>query len=326
MPLVKIIVPAFNVIDTLSETLTALLAQTCDDFEIIIVNDGSNDETAAIAKSFMDDVRVQLITQRNMGHSVARNTGITAARGSLIGFCDAGDLWVPEKLAMHVAHLRTAPRVGVSYAGSSFIDESSRSLRHSHRPKLTEIDVAHIFKRNPIGNGSSAVVRRSVFDEIAYRSSQNQTRDWFFDETYRQSENIECWLRIVLTTDWKFEGVTGLLTKVRVIPSAHSPAAERELSAWEMMVRKLTPMAPVFFARQTFVARAYQLRHLARCAISDLDARRACRLMSAALEQSKRPLIEEPMKTAMTMGAALMLRFGGAQAFQLLMTRRYTRP
>jgi len=98
MPLASIIVPAFNVAATLPETLDSLLAQTAQDFEIIIINDGSIDETLQIAHAFERRGPVRILSQANRGLAGARNTGIAAASGSYIGFCDADDLWEPAKL------------------------------------------------------------------------------------------------------------------------------------------------------------------------------------------------------------------------------------
>jgi glycosyltransferase involved in cell wall biosynthesis len=325
MPLVTIVVPAFNVAKTLSETIFSLLAQTFEDFEIIIVDDGSNDATHEIARSFTHNPRVRLINQRNRGLAGARNSGIAAAEGELIGFCDSDDIWEPSKLASHVQHMKLNQDVGVSYSGSALIDDDSNHLGQSQNPRLTNITAAHIFKRNPIGNGSSPVIRRAVFEAIAFRPALETERDWYFDETFRQSEDIECWLRIALTTDWAFEGVAGLLTKYRINANGLSASTDRQSAAWENMVIKLTPLAPEFFARQTSAARAYQYRYLARRAISDLDSSCAKRFLVASFKQSMSPLFEEPIKTIITVAAALVLAFVGRQSFELIMSAKGTR-
>lgn len=322
MTLASIIVPAFNVEATLAETLTSLFAQTYPHFEIIVVDDGSIDDTAKIAESFAADPRLRIVRQANRGLAGARNTGIHTARGELIGFCDADDLWHPEKLARHAAHLATHPEVGVSYSGSLLIDEASRPLRTAQRPRLTGIDASVIFKRNPIGNGSAPVIRRAVFDQIAFAPRQEPARSWYFDETFRQSEDIECWLRIALTTFWRFEGIDGLLTRYRVNTEGLSANTDRQLAAWEQMVKKLTPLNPAFFEVNTGAARAYQLRYLSRRAVSDQDGHRALKLIRAALGHSQLPLLEEPGKTIITLGAALALKMMGAGAKQFAPLKR----
>lgn len=303
MTYASIIVPAFNVERTLPETLAALCAQTFGDFEIVIVDDGSTDATPRIANSFCSDPRVRVVHQTNRGLAGARNSGIAAARGSYIGFCDADDLWELGKLAAHVAHLDARTEVGLSFSGASLISETGTLTGHAQRPRLTGITAAHVFKRNPVGNGSSPVFRRAALDAIAYRPAGETQRDWWFDETFRQSEDIECWLRLALSSDWQIEGVPGLLTRYRISAGGLSAATDRQLASWERMVAKLQPLAPAFFATHAPAARAYQLRYLARRAVSDLDSATARTLIRRSLTTSLRPVVEEPVKTGVTLAA-----------------------
>tara|TARA_R110002033_G_scaffold4746_5_gene22158 strand:- start:845 stop:1843 length:999 start_codon:yes stop_codon:yes gene_type:complete len=327
MTFASIIMPAFNVQSTMRETLAALLAQTYASYEVIIVDDGSTDCTPGIAAQFAADPRVRVIRQANRGLAGARNTGIAAARGDVIGFCDADDLWEPQKLARHVAHLQANPQVGISYSGSALMDDNGVLTGQAQRPRLHDVTASHIFKRNPIGNGSAPVIRRAVFTQIAYRPRHETVRDWYFDETFRQSEDIECWLRIALTTDWTFEGVPGLLTRYRINAGGLSAATDRQLAAWERMVEKLTPLNPAFFTVNTPAARAYQLRYLCRRAISDLDAPRAQTLSRAWVAQSRLPLVEEPVKSVVTLAASAALSaFGGTALRNAMTLARRLRP
>lgn len=312
MPKATIVVPAFCVESTLAETLEALLAQTFTDFEIVIVDDGSRDSTAEIARSFCSDPRIRLVSQPNRGLAGARNTGIALAQGEYIGFCDADDIWEAGKLAAHVAHLDQNPFVGLSFSGSALIDDAGNMTGQAQRPRLRNIKASHIFKRNPVGNGSAAVMRREALNSIGYRRASEINRTWYFDETFRQSEDIECWLRLALTTDWEIEGVSGLLTRYRINSGGLSAGTDRQLAAWERMVEKLTPLEPAFFAKLTPLARAYQLRYLGRRAISEFEADRAVDLVRRSIASSARPFLEEPVKSTTTLAAAYVLAlFGG---------------
>lgn len=311
MPKASIVVPAFNVATTLSETLSALQAQNFDSFEVVIVDDGSSDATVSIAEHYCADPRIRLVRQPNRGLAGARNSGIAAAHGEYIGFCDADDIWEPGKLAAHVAHLDDNPTVGLSFSGSALIDDASQLTGLAQRPRLHGINSAHIFQRNPVGNGSAAVMRRSALKALSWCPAFEQGRAWIFDETFRQSEDIECWLRLSLTTDWTIEGVPGLLTRYRISTSGLSAGIDRQYASWERMVAKLRPLAPDFFAAHEPAARAYQLRYLARRAISDNDAEAAVRLMRLSLTASLRPCIHEPGKTVSTLAASgLLYAFG----------------
>ncbi|MDA7423946.1 glycosyltransferase family 2 protein [Thalassococcus lentus] len=314
MPYATIVVPAYNATSTLPQTLKSLVSQTFRDLEIVVVDDGSIDATAQVTNEFaMRDDRIRLVRQFNRGLAGARNSGIAAAKGMVIGFCDADDIWMPEKLATHVAHLQDNPEVGLSYSGSAMIDNDGQRIGHAQRPKLRGVTAAHVFKRNPIGNGSALVARREALEALTWRPATELHRDWVFDETFRQSEDIECWLRLCLSTDWLVEGVPGLLTEYRVNPDGLSANVNAQLASWERMVSKLRALAPEFFAEHEGAARAYQLRYLARRAVSSGDGHAARDLVSRAFNQSRTPLLEEPIRSVTTFVAAhLTARFGDA--------------
>jgi hypothetical protein len=304
MPKASIIVPAYNAVRTLPHTMATLQSQSFRDYEIILVDDGSTDATAQMARHYASQPGVRLVTQANRGLAGARNSGIHAAQGEFIGFCDADDLWHTDKLAAHVAHLEADPQIGLSFSGSVLITADGKRTRHAQRPRLRGITAAHVMKRNPVGNGSAAVMRRGALEQLAYRPTYETQRDWVFDETFRQSEDIECWLRLALITDWQIEGIPGALTQYRVNPGGLSSNTARQLASWERVMTKLRPLNPALFARHEPAARAYQLRYLARRAVSDLDGRTARQMVRASLAHSTRPLFEEPAKTLITLAAA----------------------
>ncbi len=323
-PVASIVVPAFNAAATIAETLSSLLRQTFGDFELIVVDDGSRDRTREIVAGFADP-RIRLITQANRGLAGAHNTGIAAARGEFIGFCDADDLWMPEKLELHVAHLRRAPDVGISFAGSMMIDAAGRRLPVAQRPKLTGITAVDVFLRNPIGNGSAAVIRRAAFEAIAYRPLDETDRDWWFDETFRQSDDIEGWLRFAVTTDWRIEGIPGLLTAYRIHTGGLSADVEKQFATWLRMRDKIAALAPDLVRRHGAAATAFQLRYLARRAVSLGDGATAARLSRAALATSVRPLVQEPVKTLVTAVAAEGINAFGAGVHALVLGRSRAR-
>jgi hypothetical protein len=316
-PKVTIVVPAYNATATLPATMDSLLAQSFHDFEIVLVDDGATDGTAELCAGYARaEPRVRVVAQSNRGLAGARNTGIAAARGRYIGFCDADDLWCEGKLAAHVAHLDSAPHVGISFSGSAMIDGAGRRTGHRMTPRLTGIDAAHIFCRNPIGNGSALVARAEALRVIAHMPAGEVERPWVFDETFRQSEDIECWLRLVLSTDWTIEGVPGDLTLYRIHGAGLSANTEAQFASWERMVAKLTPLAPAFFAAHAPAARAFQCRYLARRAVSAGDGGRAAFWLRRAFAASATPLWREPVKTGFTLGAAACLIVLGPRTFR----------
>ena len=309
MPRASIVVPAYDTLATLPETVASLLAQEFDDFEVIVVDDGSPD---AVADWVLEqrDPRLHLVRQANRGLAGARNGGIAAARGEYVGFCDGDDLWEPGKLARHVAHLDARPEVGLSYAGSSLIDAAGRPMGLAQRPKTGRVSARDVLLRNPVGNGSAPVIRRACLDDIAFRPG-GETRDWWFDESFRQSEDIECWLRIALSTAWEIEGIEGALTRYRIVSSGLSANLERQLGTWERVADRVAQAAPAFARRHLPAARAYQYRYLARRAVTLGDGRAALSLAARGLAASRHPLLHEPAKTGATLAAAAVLALGG---------------
>jgi glycosyltransferase involved in cell wall biosynthesis len=117
MPEVSVIIPAYDRAQSVGDAITSVLAQEGVALEVIVVDDASTDDTAAVVAA-MTDPRLRLIRHpRNMGVSAARNTGIDAARGDLIAFQDSDDLWLPGNLAAQVAALHAAPKAVASYCG-----------------------------------------------------------------------------------------------------------------------------------------------------------------------------------------------------------------
>lgn len=121
VPLVSVIIPAYNAARTLEATVKSVLAQTMQDFEIIIVDDGSKDDSLSVARSFSDS-RIQVIAQPNGGAAAARNSGIKAATGEYVALLDADDLWLPRKLEIQLAALEEHPEVQAVQSGAYFVN------------------------------------------------------------------------------------------------------------------------------------------------------------------------------------------------------------
>jgi hypothetical protein len=322
-PLATIVIPAYNVAKTISETLTSALSQTAANYEVVVIDDGSTDETPALLARFQDP-RLRVIRQENRGLAGARNSGIHAARGRFIGFLDGDDLWMPTKLEAHTRHLQIQHRVGVSFSGSRLIDDHGVDIGLSQSPKLLMIQPEDVLMRNPVGNGSAPVIRSEVFDAIAWRPEGEKVRDWWFDETFRQSEDIECWMRIALTTAWHFEGLPENLTLYRVNPGGLSANLTAQHATWERMLAKVEAIAPDFAAEHSPAARAYQMRYLARRAVSSRDGAEALGRMISSLRASLIPLRSEPVKTLTTLAAAVALTLIGGAAFSAVERAAFT--
>ncbi len=309
MPRISVIMPVYNVEQFVGATIESVLAQTFDDFELLIVDDRGPDGSMAVCARY-DDPRIRFLRNpQNRGLAGARNTGIRNARGELLAFLDSDDLWEPRKLALHVAHLDARPAVGVSFSRSAFIHADGSPAGCYQMPRLRDIEPGYYLCRNPIGNGSAPVIRRAVLDEIAFEASLHGAPEpCYFDETFRQSEDIECWIRIALTCDWRIEGIPEALTRYRLNAGGLSAQLHRQFASWEQMIAKTRTYAPGFVADWEQRARAFQLRYLARQAIRLGDGPAALQFMVRALREAPGIAVQEPGRTLATGAAAVLLR------------------
>lgn len=310
--------PVYNVEKYVIASIHSVLRQSFTSFELIIINDGSTDNSLAICQSFKDS-RIRIVSQKNRGLAGARNTGIRESNGEYVAFIDSDDLWHKNKLQKHIDHLDCNPKVGVSYSSSALIDENNRAIGIYQRPKLNNIRFKNIICRNPIGNGSAPVIRRSILDETSYWVFRNGTKErGYFDETFRQSEDIEYWLRIALKTNTLFEGLEEELTFYRVNSSGLSSNINRQYLSWERAISKAALLNPMKVGKWSRLAKAYQLRYLARHAVKAHQHEQALKLSWDAILTDFQLITEEPSKTITTFLSALSLSILPKKLFRLI--------
>jgi glycosyltransferase involved in cell wall biosynthesis len=152
---VSVIVPAFNAGATIDATLASVRRQTHAALDIVIVDDGSRDDTAARAAAHAaDDRRIRIVRQDNAGVAAARNAGLAAARAEFVAPIDADDLWAPTKIAKQLARIAGRPEIGLVYTWYKLIDDDGRVMQDSRR-FTDEGDVCAVMAfRNLVGNGS----------------------------------------------------------------------------------------------------------------------------------------------------------------------------
>ncbi len=187
-------IPAYNAAPTIEATLRSVLAQSEPDFELIVVDDGSGDQTPELVRGFAHDPRVRLIEQENRGTAGARNTGVAAARGRYVSFLDNDDLWMPAYLERIGEALDSTPEAGFAYADGWLVDEPSRRV---HRPTALQILgapatppaapeqfllclVEQVFIR------SATTIRHSVLNEVGG-----------FDPAVSGVDDFDLWARIL---------------------------------------------------------------------------------------------------------------------------------
>jgi len=157
LPRVTTVVPVFNGARYLAETLESLLAQTFPAIEILVVDDGSTDESSAVASGYSP--RVTLLRQDNRGQAAALNAGLAAARGDFVSFLDADDVWLPDKAARQVARFEARPDLGYS------VTRIANFLSPEYAGQAARLDPA-LFRDTPGYVVSTLMARRAVFETI----------------------------------------------------------------------------------------------------------------------------------------------------------------
>lgn len=309
---VSVIVPVYQAARYVAETIRSILNQTYQNFEVVIIDDGSPDNSVEICEQFADP-RIRIIRQPNRGLPGARNAGVRHAQGNYISILDADDLWLPEKLEKHVHHLNTSPEVGLSFSYSAFIDGDGKPLGIYQIPRqIRNITPPYALCRNPPGNGSAVVVRRATFADIRFQDDPHGVmEDCYFDERLRfkkaDATDLECWTRIATHTRWQVEGIPEALTLYRVNSDGLSANVPVQYEAIARVIEKSCASAPAVLGPYENLAKAYYLRYSARRSVTLRDGSMAVDFMHQALAKDWRILWEEPRRTLLTMGAAYFL-------------------
>lgn len=201
--IVSIIIPTYNRAQIVPDAITSVLAQTYPAIEVVVVDDGSTDETAAAVARFGE--RVRYVRQENQGVERARSCGIRASRGAYLSFLDDDDLLLPEKIARQVAVLEARPEVDLVHCGFHSIDRDGRLLETTGR--LPEGDVRHQLAWGCFPWSGGPLVRRAAIERIR----PDEHRDWFGD--------WGMWLRVALAGS-PFACVQEPLGCYRIVPGS----------------------------------------------------------------------------------------------------------
>lgn len=190
LPLVSVIIPAFNAVRFLPRALASVAAQTypTERIETIVIDDGSTDDTLALARTFEADLPgFQVFSQPNQGVAAARNLAIAVSSGDLIAFLDADDRWLPHKIAAQVEVFQAEPTLGLVHSGFAFVDQNGAALPDWPRwSRLDQGDVLLEFICDFFLITSGVMIPRSVLTSVG-----------MFDESLRVGEDNELFLRIV---------------------------------------------------------------------------------------------------------------------------------
>ena len=194
MPQISVIIPAYNAERTIIETVESVRQQTFADFEIIVINDGSQDKTVELLQNIRDN-RLQIFSYENGGLCTARNRGINHATGEFIAFLDADDLWTADKLELQLKALQQNPEAGVAYSWTSFMDVDEQGLTVSFLPSPQYSFTGNVYQNLLISDfvhsGSNTLIRRKAIDTVGE-----------FDSVCTGCADWDYWTR--LSVRWQF--------------------------------------------------------------------------------------------------------------------------
>jgi glycosyltransferase involved in cell wall biosynthesis len=302
-PIVSVIIPAYNASKYLEEAIETVLNQSFKDFELLIIDDGSADNTLTIAHHCQEqDSRIQVISQKNQGVSMTRNYGVRQAKGKLIAFLDADDKWFPNKLETHVKQFDANKELGVGFGRVTFLDAAGNLTNTFSRSLLKDLKPHHFFYENPTVTCSNLVVRREVFDEVG-----------FFDELMMHSEDLEWCLRVSCSQCWLIEGMDQILVQYRTSSGSLSSNLKQMEEGWELLASKAKKNFPDLISKHYSKARATYLRYLARRALRlDLHPFIAASFVTRAICTDWRIVITEPSRTIPTVLLAYFRYLAGS--------------
>lgn len=226
-PHFSVIVPVFNAAQTIAQTVHTILIQTERDFELLLIDDGSSDDSVKIMLQLAaEDDRIRVLSHPNEGVSATRNLGVALARGQLLAFCDADDCWHPAKLARHRALHAARPDLGASFAQIAFLEHDQDAFTRTRTISTVppgDLGVAALIADNPVCTASNLVVTASCFKRVGP-----------FKPAMGFAEDQE-WLTRCAATGERITGIDALLVDYRMSPAGLSSNLTRMYAGWRRL-------------------------------------------------------------------------------------------
>jgi glycosyltransferase involved in cell wall biosynthesis len=245
MPLISVIIPVYNGEKTIRETIDSVLNQTFQDFELIVINDGSQDTTVEIVEGIQDP-RLKLFSYPNAGQAMSRNRGFSHAVGEYISFLDADDLWTPDKLDAQLKALQENPQAAVAYSWTNYIDESGQYLRQGSYVKVSGDVFKNLLVVNFLENGSNPLIRAKALAEVGG-----------FDGSLTAAEDWDMWLR--LAARYHFVAVPSPQILYRVSATSSSANVSKlEAGCLPAIERAFSQVPSLDYLKPTCLANIYK--------------------------------------------------------------------
>jgi len=258
-PLVSVVIATYNMAQHLPSAVQSILAQTYENIELLIIDDGSSDNTQNVLEPFLKDSRAIYRRQENKGQAAAKNHGVFEAKGKYIAFLDADDMWVSEKLELQIPVFSKSKAIGIVYAKVMCINESGEHIGIASNNMLRGRLSSQLFVRNNIGFGTS-VVKKECFERLGG-----------FNESIRMGIDYDLWLRF--STQYEFDYVDSPLLYYRIWPGQMSNNCKgRYLNGIQIMKNFLHNFPGVIDKKTEKAAWAYTYVGFGQC-VRSLDGK-----------------------------------------------------
>jgi glycosyltransferase involved in cell wall biosynthesis len=229
VPIVDVIIPAYNAAKYLPVAIESVMAQSFEDWQIVLVDDGSTDNTAEIVAPYLERLGTKLkyVYQPNGGLPAARNTAIRNSSSEFLALLDADDVWLPHRLTESLRYFEGRPKVGLNYGSVARINPEGEVLGTYHEiQRHGEGRIApYIYMRSVQLPCPTVTFRRACVEEVG-----------LFDETLRASEDRDMWFRIALK--WEVAVVPQVLAYYRTSPNSMTTDPDRMLRAQMQFIEK----------------------------------------------------------------------------------------
>jgi glycosyltransferase involved in cell wall biosynthesis len=291
-PRVTVVLIAYEAERLVGRAIGDVLRQTLSSLELVVVDDGSRDGTAAAARAAAaGDPRVVVVSQANGGPASARNRGIREARGELVAFLDHDDRWAPRKLEAQVAAL-DRDRAGLAWCRSALVDEDGLLLGWRLGGKASGHAYERLLECDMVSGGSVAVVRRSAL-----------VAEGGFDESLPMRSDWDLWLR--LARHHRVVSVPETLVGYTRSGGGLTGNAARMAAAGDAVLAKAAAADPSLDAERLRFLRARDRFALACFAVFDEDAAGGWRQLRRSLALTPAPVLRSPRRLSVV--AALVL-------------------
>ena len=231
MPKISVIIPAYNAEKTIKETIESVLSQTFSQFEIIVINDGSQDKTLEVVSHILDP-RLKVFSYPNAGVSVSRNRGLSQSAGDYVSFLDADDIWTPDKLEAQLKALQANPPAAVAYSWTNWIDESGQFLRPGGHIIANGNVYEKLLLRDFVESGSNPLIRSEALAKVGG-----------FDKSLALAADWDTWLRLAACS--QFVCVPSPQILYRVSPNSMSSNVWKMEAESRRILERAFAQAPV---------------------------------------------------------------------------------